>query len=66
MSFRSIVKKEAGRRGWSGYRLGKESGVPIRTIQKFLAGDADMTAGRLERICLVLGLELRPMRKEPS
>lgn len=64
MTFREIVQRELDRRGWSGYRLGQESGVPKRTIQKFLAGDADMTAGRLETICRSLDLELQPRRRK--
>jgi len=58
-SFREIIVSEVRRRGWSGYRLGKESGVPIRTIQSFLAGRADLRMAHIETVCRTLGLELR-------
>lgn len=62
-SFRQIIQEELSRRAWTGYRLGKESGVPIRSVQAYLAGQVDMSGGRLERLCDALGLELRPKRK---
>ena len=63
MSFRKIIKAELRRRGWSGYRLGKETDLPIRSIQAYLAGQYDMTGERLATVCEVLGLELKRTRK---
>jgi len=60
-TFHRIVVDELRRRGWSGYRLAKEAGLPQRAIQFYLAGEHDILAGRLETICRVLGLELRPV-----
>lgn len=63
MSFRQTIKREAKRQGMSGYRLGKLSGVPMRTVQRFLSGATDLTAENLEAIAKVLGLTLRASRQ---
>jgi len=57
--FREIVKREAGRRGLSCYRLGKMTGLRIRSIQAYFAGKTDMTGERLAKLCDALDLELR-------
>ena len=63
MGFRDIIAREARRQGLSGYRIGKLSGVPIRTVQAYLAGTTDLAGRRIERIAAALGLELRPVRR---
>jgi transcriptional regulator with XRE-family HTH domain len=63
MSFQKTIKREAERQGLSGYRIGKLSGVPIRTVQAYLAGDTDLAGRRIERIAQALGLKLRPARE---
>ena len=57
------IKQELARRGWSGYRLAKESGLKARTIQDYLAGTTDMKASRLDQVFKALNLELRPKTK---
>ena len=59
VSFRQIVKLELRRRGWSGYRLAKETGLPIRSVQVYLSAQCDMSGERLAAVCDVLGLELK-------
>lgn len=61
--FHAIIRQEAARQGLSGYALGKLSGVPMRTVQGYLAGENDITAIRLEKIAEALGLALRPKTK---
>jgi transcriptional regulator with XRE-family HTH domain len=63
MSFQEVIQLEARRRGLSGYRIAKLCGVPMRTVQGYLAGDTDLAGRRIERIAAVLGLELRPARR---
>jgi transcriptional regulator with XRE-family HTH domain len=63
MSFDTIIRREAKRQGLSGYRIGKMSGVPIRTVQAYLAGDCDLMGARIAKIAAALGLELRPVRR---
>lgn len=62
MSFWEIIKAEGHRRGLSGYRIAQLSGVPMRTVQAYLAGDCDLSGERLAKIADALGLELRPKR----
>ena len=40
--FRKIIKAEVKRQGLSGYRVAKLSGVPMRTVQQYLAEDCDL------------------------
>lgn len=63
MSFRKIVQAEVKRQGLSGYRVAKLSGVPMRTVQAYLAEDCDLVGERVALIANVLGLELRPKRR---
>lgn len=62
MSFRTIIKREARRQGLSGYRIGKLSDVPVRTVQAYLAGTCDLSGERIAKIAAALGLELRRRR----
>ena len=66
MSFQQTIKREAERQGLSGYRLGKLSSVPIRTVQRFLSGATDITTQNLEAIAKVLGLTLGPARRKKA
>ena len=64
MSFRKIIQVEVKRQGLSGYRVAKLSGVPLRTVQAYLAEDCDLVGERVARIAKVLGLALtRQARK---
>lgn len=63
MSFQKIIQREAGRQGLSGYRISKLCDVPMRTVQRYLAGDTDLAGRRIEKIAAVLGLELRLKRQ---
>jgi transcriptional regulator with XRE-family HTH domain len=61
-SFQKTIQREARRQRLTGYRIGKLSGVPIRTVQRYLAGDTDLAGRRIEKIAEVLGLELQAVR----
>ena len=63
MDFRATIIAAMKDQGWSAYKLGHESGVPARTVQKFVRGDADIGSERLAKLCRTLGLELRPTRR---
>lgn len=60
MTLRDIIRREVARQGISGYRLGKLSGLPIRTVQAYLAGSTDLIGERIEKMLAALALELRP------
>lgn len=63
MSWQEMIQREADRQGLSGYRIAKLSGVPMRTVQKYLAGDSDLAGSRVEKIAAALGLELVRRRR---
>ncbi len=60
---RKTIRCEAKRQGLSGYALAKLAGVPLRTAQRFMAGDVNVSAATAEAFAAVLGLELRKVRK---
>lgn len=64
MSFQRIIHAETKRQGLTGYRLGKLSGVPIRTVQKYLSGSGDLLGERVAKVAMALGLELRPVSRK--
>lgn len=65
MSFRTIIKSELKKRGWSGYRLSQETGdrVTKRVVQKYLPGESAINVESFELLCRALGLELRSVQK---
>lgn len=63
MMLRDIIRREVKRQGISGYRLGKLSGLPIRTVQAYLAGSTDLIGARIEKMLAGLGLHLQPARR---
>ncbi|MEZ6084807.1 MAG: hypothetical protein R3E58_12965 [Phycisphaerae bacterium] len=62
--FQKIIQSEAKRQGLSGYRIGMDSGIPIRTVQRYLAGDCDLVGEPHCEDCGALGLELRPTKRK--
>lgn len=62
--FRKAIMREVKRQQLSGYRLGKMSGVPMRAVQRYVAGDADLLGARLSKVATALGLELRPVKRK--
>lgn len=63
MELQRTIQKEAKRQGLSGYRIAKLSGVPMRTVQAYLAGDTDLAGRRIDKIAAVLGLTLVKNKK---
>jgi len=55
--------KDALRAHGTAYRAGKESGVEITAVQRFLNGERDLRLASADKLCKALGLELRPVRK---
>ena len=50
--------------GLTHYRLGKDSGVDIAAIDRFVAG-REPKGGTIDRLARILGLELRPRDCNP-
>jgi transcriptional regulator with XRE-family HTH domain len=57
---RESINRELERRDWSIHRLVKECGVGRATVYDYLNGEREIQTDSLERICEVLGLELKP------
>lgn len=62
--FRKIIQKEVKRQGLSGYRIAQLTGVPMRTVQHYLADGSDLGGEKVAKIAKVLGLELRPAKRK--
>ena len=45
------------------YRLSKDSGLGIGPLQRFDAGENGLTVASAEKLCKLLGWELRPIEK---
>lgn len=52
------IRELADARGWTDYRLCKESGIPSTTISNMLHRNTLPTIATLERICAAFGLTL--------
>lgn len=63
-SFQETIRREARRQRLSGYRIGKLSGLPIRTVQNYLSGTSDLAGRRIEEIAKALGLVLARWRRQ--
>lgn len=63
MTFQEIVRREAERQDLSGYRIAQMTGLPMRTVQRYIYGKTDLAGRRIEKIAAALGLELRPARR---
>jgi hypothetical protein len=46
------------------YRLGKDSGLRIAPLQRFAAAEHGLSLKSAEKLCAVLGWELRPITKK--
>ena len=64
IDFRREIKRELKRLGWSAYRLAKASGMPLRGVQAYIAGEKDATGERLAKMLTVLEFELKRPRKK--
>jgi hypothetical protein len=49
--------------GLSLYAVARDAGVNVAPIQRFMAGEHGMTIDSAEKVCGVVGLELRATRK---
>ena len=59
---REKILQELNRRDKTRYWLAGVSGVSKQRVYPYLSGTAEMTTANLEKICEVLGLELRGLK----
>lgn len=62
--FQATIQSEAKRQGLSGYRLAKLAGLPMRTVQDYLAGAHDLAGERVAKLAAALGLELKATKRK--
>lgn len=59
MDLRQLIIDSMKSRGWSVYRLAKESGLPGPTVYPYIRGDRDLRGKAIGQLCEALGLEVR-------
>lgn len=57
------LQREAKRQGLTGYGLTKATGLPLRTVQRFLNGQGSPTLGTVETIAAALGMAIEARSK---
>jgi predicted transcriptional regulator len=61
-----LIRGEVLRRGWTAYRLSKESGISEPTARRFLAGHHDPSLSNIEKILHSLEWTVGPSsRRKP-
>ena len=50
--------------GKTHYRIGKDTDVNIRTIDRFVGEDMPIKSFTMDALCAYLGLELRPTKRK--
>lgn len=60
-----IIRTSREKRGWSLYRLGKESGLPDQTVSNIESGKHDPQISKVTRVLAALGLRLRVEKMKP-
>lgn len=59
VDLRAAVKAEVERRGWTAYRLAKETDLHQLTVRDFLAGTADSRSEAVSAMMTALGLSVQ-------
>ena len=62
-SLSGVVQRAIRADGRSLYRIAKDSDVAVAVLQRFMSGERGITLRTADRICPVIGLELRPVKK---
>lgn len=53
------------RSGLSRFALAKRAGVSYSVVHRIMAGNRDITLATASKLCGVLGLEFKPVRRRP-
>ena len=62
-SLSSVIERTIRADGRSLYRIAKDADVAVAVLQRFMSGERGITLRTADRICPVIGLELRPVKK---
>jgi len=60
---REAIKREAARRGLSPWKLAKLTAIDVRTVQRYFTSEHDLASVRLDKLCTILDLSLRPTKR---
>ena len=60
LSWNQLVRRAVHADSRSIYALARDSGLGIGPMQRFAAGEHGLTLNSAEKLCRVLGIELRP------
>ena len=63
LTWNEIARRAVHADGRSIYALARDSGLGIGPMQRFAAGENGLTMTSAEKLCRVLGLELRPVTR---
>ena len=63
-SFADTIRRAIGRGGRTRYQISQESGVNQAVIGRFVHGERNLNLLTAERLCIVLGLELRAVKSK--
>ena len=59
-----MVAARASERGLTAYAIAKEAGLDPNTVKRFLDGRCSLNSGYVSKICDVLGLVVRPGKRQ--
>ncbi len=62
-SWNDVIRRAVKASGLSLYRVAKDTELSVGPVQRFMAGDHGLTVTSAERICALVGLELRPVKR---
>ena len=63
LRFADLIRRAIKKDDRSLYRIGKDSGVAVSVLQRFVARERGLNLSTAEKICRVIDLELRPVKK---
>ena len=58
------IRREIKRQGLSKYRVAVDAGIDRSVAIRFINGERGLTLSTASRVCEMLGLELRPVRRQ--
>ena len=61
--FAGLIRRSIRADGRSLYRLAKDTGIAVSVLQRFMSGERGLNLATAEKICRVVGLDLRPVKK---
>lgn len=64
-SIRDTITARADQLGLTAYAIGRETGIDPGTVRRYLTGRCSLNSRYVSAICDVLGLELKPTKRQP-